>query len=172
MISPDKKFDIASLHDETYSQVVRDNEILANENIFFNYLLKNNPSVLYITSLGRKKECRFISENIHNLLGYNQEEMTNNKFWISHIHPDDRQATLKKIQHSLYQGRGCMQYRFISSKNTYRWILDQHRIIYKKDVPVEIVGSWTDITDERNLNPDLNYYIYHDLLTGDRKSVV
>jgi len=133
---------------------------------FYYNLLHNNPAVLYVTDLGKDHVCKFVSDNIYELAGFNAEEMLNKKFWSSRIHPEDKQLIYKTIQNNIGQGKGCVQYRFKTNQNGYRWILDHHRVVYKDDVPIEIIGSWIDITDEKDLAPNLEYFIHHDQLTG------
>ena len=147
---PSERYDPHSGHDAKY----------------FYHLLHNSPSVIYVTEYGKDHVCTFVSDNIHEFAGYYAEEMLNKKFWITHIHPDDKHSAFKKIQHNIDLGKGYAQYRFKTHKRGYRWILDHHRVVYNDDVPFEVIGSWIDITDEVDLHPDVEYFINHDQLTG------
>ena len=90
----------------------------------------------------------FVSGNIERLLGYSPDEyLKNADFWRERVHPDDF-AAIDAEQAKLFEnGRHTTEYRFWQKDGTYRWVSDeQHVIRDEKGDPLEIVGSWSDIT--------------------------
>ncbi|HDP96249.1 MAG TPA: hypothetical protein ENN25_00945 [Euryarchaeota archaeon] len=62
------------------------------------YLLINNPAVIYTSRVKDDWSATFISKNIKKQLGYNPKDfLEDSTFWISHIHPDDRERVKKDI---------------------------------------------------------------------------
>jgi diguanylate cyclase (GGDEF)-like protein/PAS domain S-box-containing protein len=134
---------------------------------FYENLIQTLPVISYVTRLGkRENRCRFISGNVKEILGFDPNEMMNSVFWLSRVHPEDKQTVLDKIQQNIGHGQGFVQYRFRASNDNYHWILDQHRVLYENSLPVEIIGAWIDITDQKNIKIDQDYYLEHDSLTG------
>lgn len=143
------------------------NNTLDKDRKHFEYLLSSSPAITYATGFDARHECNFVSQNLYKYLGYNPEQMINDpEFWVSHIHPEDKQNTLMTLEHNLKQGGGEVNYRFLHRDGAYRWLHDQHRVIQENDTPVEIVGSLTDITEQYNLREEIDHKSRHDDLTG------
>ena len=160
---------------ENLEQLVRDrtgkldniNKTLEKDRQHFEYLLSSSPAITYATSIDPKHECNFVSKNLYKYLGYRPEQMISDpEFWYTHVHPEDKQNALITLQHNLEHGGGEAQYRFLHSDGAYRWIHDQHLLIRRDDVPVEIVGSMTDITEQQNLREEIDHKARYDDLTG------
>ena len=114
-----------------------------------NYLLDSSPAIIYVTSTDDRHECMYVSQNIEKLLGYKVDEAIGSKFWLSRIHPDDKNAALLQIKSNLIRGEGHTEYRFLHNNGSYRRMFDQHKVIYKNAKPVEIIGSWSVINEHR-----------------------
>ena len=90
----------------------------------------------------------FVSQNIRDWLGYEPEEyLENPDFWWSRVHPDDA-PTIENASMQLFQkGRHTVEYRFRRKDGTYCWVNDEQHLVRDKDgQPVEVVGSWSDVT--------------------------
>ena len=90
----------------------------------------------------------FVSQNIKEWLGYEpQEYLESPDFWWRCVHPDDL-AAVEAQSASLYRtGRHTIEYRFLKKDGTYCWVNDEQRLVRDKEgQPVEVVGSWSDIT--------------------------
>jgi diguanylate cyclase (GGDEF)-like protein/PAS domain S-box-containing protein len=143
------------------------NEILRKERQRFEYLLTSSPTITYATSVDSKHHCNFVSNNVTEILGYLPEEMTNDsEFWLNHIRSEDKEKIFRKLSRNLKKGRGVIEYLFLHKDGSYRWVRDMHRVLYAGERPVEIVGSWTDITEQQQLKDEINYKQSHDELTG------
>ncbi|MFQ5660370.1 MAG: EAL domain-containing protein [Gammaproteobacteria bacterium] len=152
---------------ERTEELMQVNNALRKERRRFEHLLGYSPAITYTTTPDAIHACNYVSENLREISGYSPEEMTSDPdFWINHVHPDDRQGILHEIERNLQRDGGSVQYRFLHSDGTYRWIYDQHRVIRQDKTPIEIIGSWTDITEQRQLKEVLDYKSSHDELTG------
>ena len=90
----------------------------------------------------------FISENIKPLLGYCPDEyLKNADFWRARVHPQEVDM-VEAEQAKLFEARHhTAEYRFRKSDGTYCWVSDeQHLIRDAHGNPLEVVGSWSDIT--------------------------
>ncbi len=85
----------------------------------------------------------FISDNIGVVFGNTPEEyLENPSFWRDRVHPDD--LTFAKF---FQNGVHSVEYRFRHNDGSYCWVSDAQRLIRDVDgKPLEIVGSWNDIT--------------------------
>ena len=114
-------------------------------------LLESAPAVIYSFKASGDYAPTFVSENIKRLLGYCPDKyLKNADFWRSRVHPDDL-ASVEAEQVKLFeQGWHASEYRFRNLDGSYRWLNDeQHLIRDEKGEPLEIVGSWSDITQRK-----------------------
>ncbi|MGB6197677.1 MAG: PAS domain-containing protein, partial [Methyloceanibacter sp.] len=111
-------------------------------------LLYASPAVIYSFKARDDYAPIFASGNIERLLGYSPNEyLKNADFWRERVHPDDL-AGIEAEQTKLFEnGQHTTEYRFRQKNGAYRWVSDeQHVIRDEKGDPLEIVGSWSDIT--------------------------
>ncbi|MGD9239561.1 MAG: PAS domain S-box protein [Desulfobacterales bacterium] len=113
------------------------------------HIMASNPAVIYSSDLSGDGATTFISDNIKTELGYDPEDFINDRrFWIDHIHPDDVQYVKNELSRLKDQGSHLLEYRFRHKNGSYRWMRDELRLLLEKQSnAVEVVGSWTDITD-------------------------
>jgi two-component system, cell cycle sensor histidine kinase and response regulator CckA len=117
------------------------------------YLLAKSPAIIYALRLeGESLTPVWVSENIQSLLGYCVPEVCQPGWWHSCIHPDDRAALSKDANKLFTQNQIVHEYRVRHKQGDYRWIIDEQRLI--RDAAgksVEVVGSWTDVTERKQL---------------------
>ncbi len=115
------------------------------------YLLASNPAVLYACQASGDFAATFISENITVMLGYEEADfLADGQFWANHIHPDDAPQVFAGLTHLFEQGTHTHEYRFQHQDGSYRWVLDQLKLVADAaGNPLEIVGYWIDITDRK-----------------------
>jgi PAS domain S-box-containing protein len=116
-----------------------------------NYLLTENPAVIYCCQASGDYRATFISRNVVNKMGYKPEDFTENpKFWIDHIHPEDKERVLASLSAWNKKGTYSHEYRFLSNFGSYHWMLDEVRLMLNEEgKPKEMIGSWTDITKRK-----------------------
>jgi PAS domain S-box-containing protein len=119
--------------------------------IFLQHVLAVCPAIIYTTQASGDFECTFVSENIEQILGYTQREMRDDPdFWTSHIHPQDQRRVVSEVFGLIPKGGGSLEYRFRHHDGHYRWFQDSFRtVLDESGQPVEIVGSWADITQRK-----------------------
>jgi len=118
-----------------------------------NHILNVSPAIIYSlkTRPGHKDfVVDFIGDNIQKLTGYAIKDWYKPRFWLNHVHPEDRAAALKAQQDLLTNSSLNHQYRFIHADGSVIWIDDQLMLIRDSEGrPTEAVGAWLDITDSK-----------------------
>jgi adenylate cyclase len=78
------------------------------------------------------------------------------KFWAKHVHPEDAPRVFADVERLIGEGGGTLEYRFRHRRGDYIWIQDTFRLAPEKTgKPKEIVGSWANITDRKNIEAGL-----------------
>jgi PAS domain S-box-containing protein len=115
-------------------------------------LLDAAPSVIYSFKASGDYAPTFVSDNIKRLLGYCPDEyLKDAEFWRARVHPDDIEGIEAEQALLFERDRHTAEYRFRKKDGHYCWVSDeQHLIRDAKGEPLEIVGSWSDITDRKN----------------------
>ncbi|MFX1422757.1 MAG: PAS domain S-box protein [Promethearchaeota archaeon] len=121
------------------------------------YLLKENPAVIYSCSLDGHFETTFMSENIKEILGHRVEDFIHNpEFWEANLHPDDRNKVLSTFKEIKNKGSYSDAYRFKHKDGSYRWMLEEANLTNDSNGnPLEVIGYWTDITERKIVEEDL-----------------
>lgn len=90
----------------------------------------------------------FISKKIESILGYSEEEYSeNSSFWEDHIHPDDRESTVAlSAKENKNHTDHDLEYRMISKNGEIVWIRDIMNFIFENGKPVISRGIMIDIT--------------------------
>ena len=114
-------------------------------------LLTGSPAVIYSFKATGDFAPTFISENIRDWLGYEPREyLEDAEFWRSRVHPDELAAVEAESVQLFKKGRHAVEYRFLKKDGTWCWVNDQQRLIRDDDgQPVEVVGSWSDISERK-----------------------
>jgi PAS domain S-box-containing protein len=115
------------------------------------HLLSSSPVVIYSCQATGDFGATFMSENVTTHFGYEPHQFTgSSSFWADHIHPDDASRIFADLQRVFDYDEYVHEYRFLHQNGTYRWVHDRLRLI--RDAagqPVEMVGSWKDITERK-----------------------
>ncbi|MFP4009077.1 MAG: sensor histidine kinase, partial [Spirulinaceae cyanobacterium] len=122
---------------------------LEQSNARLQYLLAASPTILYSCDLKSEPTAKFVSENVYEILGYKPEEIIDRpNFWRDRVHPDDLEAALDTTDLFDWDS-ATYEYRFRHKNGSYRWVRDDLRLIRdsEDDNPIEIVGSFVDISD-------------------------
>lgn len=116
-------------------------------------LLSASPAVIYRDEAAGEHRVKYISSNVTDQLGYKPSEFTENpSFWVEHIHPEDRDQVLAGLPSLFETGHLTHEYRFLHKDGTHRWMHDDVKLKCDADgQPVEIVGSWIDVTETKKL---------------------
>jgi adenylate cyclase len=111
-------------------------------------LLSSSPAVIYSFKATGDFTPTFVSNNIIDVFGYVPDEyLQDPSFWRDRVHPDDLARVEKAISTFFQNGVHAVEYRFRHKDGSYCWVNDEQHLIRDVDgKPLEIVGSWSDIT--------------------------
>lgn len=115
------------------------------------YLLSTSPVVIYSARAGGEIGTTYVSKNIQAHFGYTPDEFLSEPgFWLTHIHPDDLTRIVPRFQDILEERTRLFEYRFLHRDGRYRWVRDEAKLVGENENhPLEIIGTWVDITAQR-----------------------
>ena len=111
-------------------------------------LLSSSPAVIYSFKATGDFAPTFVSDNINGVFGYAPADyLEDPAFWRDRVHPDDLARVEEAISKFFQNGVHTVEYRFRRKDGSYCWVNDEQHLIRAIDgKPLEIVGSWSDIT--------------------------
>jgi len=112
------------------------------------FLLHSAPVVLYSRKAEKPWSLNFVSQNIRQHLGYDEQELLQDcDVWAQRLHEEDRAQLSGALESLCEKGRSKLEYRVRTELGSYRWLCDEMVLIRsEKDDADEIVGYWSDIT--------------------------
>jgi PAS domain S-box-containing protein/putative nucleotidyltransferase with HDIG domain len=126
----------------------------------FRSLLQSSPVVFYAREPYGEFGFTYVSENLRGRLGVLPSElMKAPKSWESRLHFEDAPRVFRALADELpVQGSLVLEYRFLRADGQYRWLQDNLRLVRNAEGrPLEIAGSWLDVTDRRRLEESLTH---------------
>ncbi|MBK4729975.1 PAS domain S-box protein [Oxynema sp. CENA135] len=133
------------------------------------HLLTTSPAAIYSCKPQGNYPRTFVSNNVTAMVGYDSSEFLGEPtFWRDRIHPDDRDAVMAQIGSLADLRTQTLEYRFLDKQGRYRWIYDCLQVVSDEaGNPLEIVGSWVEISDRKQAEEALKYRIRLEQLIGD-----
>ena len=121
------------------------------------HIMTASQAVIYSCEPGKDFAFNFISKNIIGLLGFAPREfIEGNKHWGERIHPEEKEKVLTERSELYERGIISQDYRILHKDGTYRWIHDELSLIADNEGnPDEIVGSWNEITEQKEAQRSL-----------------
>jgi PAS domain S-box-containing protein len=115
------------------------------------HILNSIPTVIYELAITAKGfPTQWVSDSVTRILGYEVEEALAPDWWIDCLHPDDKEAAVRKTSILMTQGHLVQEYRFRSKDGHYLWMRDEASVLREAGGrPKEIVGFWTNITERK-----------------------
>ncbi|MEZ5875218.1 MAG: PAS domain-containing protein, partial [Hyphomicrobiales bacterium] len=115
-------------------------------------LLSASPAVIYSFKARDDFAPTFVSDNIKALFGYEPSAYLDDpNFWRERVHPDDLERVDAEVNDLFDTGHKTLEYRFRRNDGSYCWVNDeQHLVRDAKDAPLEVVGSWSDISARKS----------------------
>ncbi|WP_374948817.1 PAS domain S-box protein [Mucilaginibacter sp.] len=117
----------------------------------------------------------FHSNQCVRMIGFEPEEFNNVPgVWTKRVHPDDKpkyQADVRAYlngETEIYTN----QHRVLCKDGNYKWILDRGKVIEydAEDKPARVIGTHTDITDQKNQEQQLRHTL--DMVSGQNNRLL
>lgn len=151
---------IADLIEQTLHEAAREQEkreirriaeVQESAHLHLTRLLDASPAVIYCRVASGDYQPTFVSESITRLFGCTPREYLENPYlWRDRVHPDDVPRIAAWVDRMFESDKRALEYRVRRPDGSYFWVNDeQHVVRDAKGEPVEIVGSWTDITERK-----------------------
>ena len=99
----------------------------------------------------------FVSEGAGDILGHTPAEwLAEPTFWVDHVHPADREATLAEFVRAATEGgRFDMEYRFSAKDGTTVWLRDLGHVVKDAEgVPIILRGLMVEVTATKHLEAE------------------
>ncbi|MBI5593621.1 MAG: response regulator [Deltaproteobacteria bacterium] len=122
-------------------------------------LLECLPIIPFVCDVKDSFRIRFIHPAIQTIAGYSPETVTiTPDFWKAHIHPEDLSMALEKLPESHNACDSPLEYRFRIADGSYKWFRDRRKLLHSTRHGARyIIGSWQDITQEKQLQMESEY---------------
>jgi PAS domain S-box-containing protein len=103
----------------------------------------------------------FVSEQAERLLGYPLDEWFAPGFWVSHIHPDDREFAVEHCLKSTAELRTHdLEYRMIAADGRAIWIHDAVSVLVDQGRASKLRGVMLDITDRKHAEQERQAHLW------------
>src|SRR6478672_3388427 len=148
---------VTEIFERTLSEAAREQEtrelqrvadIQASAHVHFSRLLNASPAVIYCRMASGDYEPTFVSESVSRLFGCTPREYLENPYlWRDRVHPEDVPRIADWVDRMFESDKRSIEYRIRRPEGSYFWVEDRQQIVRDAEGrPVEIVGSWMDVT--------------------------
>ncbi len=136
-------------------------EEIKSSRIRLEHLLAKSSAVIYSSAATEPFGATYISENVRDIIGSDPNDFLKDPgFWASRIHPDDSARVFSELAKIFEVGYHNHEYRWKKNDGSYIWIQDNLRLVYdKKGTPIEMVGTWLDITERKQAEEDRDNFL-------------
>ncbi|HZP07810.1 response regulator [Methyloceanibacter sp.] len=126
-------------------------DVQASAHAHLSRLLNASPAVIYCRMAAGDFAPTFVSENIKRVFGCSPREYLENPYlWRDLVHPDDVSRINAWVDRPFDNDQKSIEYRIRRADGSYLWVHDrQHLLRDAKGEPIELVGSWTDVTERK-----------------------
>jgi len=127
------------------------------------HLLAKSSVIIYSSFAKEPFGATYISENVRDIIGYEPNDFLEDPgFWANRIHPDDFARVFRELLKIFEVGFHNHEYRWKKNDGSYIWLHDELILVYdKKGIPIEMVGTWLDITDRKKAEKELEKHRDH-----------
>ncbi len=162
-----ERFVIAIITDNTKRQDY-ENNLKKNEERW-HFALEGSYHGVWDWNVQTGKE--FFSGQWKRILGFEENEIVNsNEEWEKRIHPDDLEHCLNDMEKH-FNGETDIyinEHRMLCKDGTYKWVEERGKLISRTPdgKPLRMVGTYTDISDQKTAEEILRTAALKDHLTG------
>jgi PAS domain S-box-containing protein len=138
---------------------IRTEEALRRAQERLNRLLNQSAAMIYsLKPNGRATTFSWISDNVTDLLGFSPGEACQPAWLVEHLHPEDREKVLSAEAQLFAANHRVTEFRFRHKDGGYRWLRDDQRLVRGSNGdPAEVVGTWLDVTERKELEQQLRH---------------
>src|SRR5438067_4133728 len=114
-------------------------------------LVEQIPLATFIKDTGTPIRTRYMSPQIETMLGYPVSDWLQPEFFVTRLHPDDRERVLAEVRrmHENAQDFRC-EYRLIDAEGNTVWVLDETVAVRDEEYrPLFLQGFMVDVTERR-----------------------
>ncbi|MDQ3023079.1 MAG: PAS domain S-box protein [bacterium] len=124
-------------------------EVLREREVQYRRLIESANAIPYEFDLD-KKRFSFVGPQAVVILGYPLQRWFEETFWLSNIHPDDRDDAQAYTQQAINAGIDhSVEYRMRHQKGHYTWLRDSVRVVMGEEGPSVLRGFLFDVTERR-----------------------
>lgn len=109
------------------------------------------------------------SGRVEEVLGFRANHFRDLELWLAQVHPDDRDLVRSGLREHL-GGRTAeykQEYRVRKADGSWVWLQANGQVLRDETgAPRQMVGSYTDITADKEHETRIDFLAYHDPLTG------
>jgi two-component system, sensor histidine kinase and response regulator len=126
-------------------------EMQASAHAHFARLLSASPAVIYCRIASGDYQPTYVSDGVTRLFGCTPREYLEDPYlWRQRVHPEDVPRISAWVDRLFESDRRSIEYRIQRDDGSYFWVHDRQQVVRDdKGQPVEIVGSWTDISERK-----------------------
>lgn len=124
---------------------------LVQARLFLEHLLGSCAAVLYTCEPRGDFAVTYMSENVMAVFGHPAEAFTSDPgYWAANLFPGEREKAFSRLDELFENGRLELEYRFRHGNGSWRWTRTDIRLTRDASgAPMELVGSWIDITGSK-----------------------
>ena len=122
-------------------------------------MVERTSVITYRTTAEMESVTTYVSPQIKNLLGYSQEEWSDDpKLWSKITHPNDLSLVASMVKECIESGkRTIAEYRLLSKNGNWKWFRDESVLIRdEQGTPQYIHGVLIEITEKKNAEEKIN----------------
>lgn len=111
-------------------------------------VLRSSGAILIRLEVGEESvRPVWVSASVQELLGYTTEEALDPEWWITGLHPDDRDESVHAVSRALEEDAVSFEYRFRHKDGGFHWFREElHVVRDETGALMELVGVGVDIT--------------------------
>ncbi|NIR26616.1 MAG: PAS domain-containing protein, partial [Gammaproteobacteria bacterium] len=148
------RFELQTLYLGLEQQVAERTQALQESEKRFRQVISSISDYIYMLELTEdgRRISRYISPNVELLTGYPAEKIkADETFWQSTIiHPEDRTAAARQLEHFGEGQNSVMEYRLIRADDKIVWVRDSGRVEKDSVSPsLFVYGVVSDITERK-----------------------
>lgn len=143
----------------------RDREALEQSEERYRSLVANLPDIVWVAD--ETGQPVFVSSNCHAITGFPEEQICQQGFWASRIHPEDLPRVAAAWRALFEQGQAIdTEYRFLRRDGQWIWLHGRASNTQERNGRRYQDGLLSDVTGRKHPEQKLAHQATHDLLTG------